>query len=534
LDVGVVVNRTSILAGMAPELDDRTASPSIAPVPSASAAASASPDAANGAPQPDLLRVEVLPAEVTSVNLVNPDASALVQEDAEPIVVDEIPLPGSQEGAVRLETGFLLGGADQWSPARPALFVMRASLVRRGGPGDATRDLGARDGFISDTERAGVVTDALWTTFGLRHVAVDPEAPRVLLNGEPTMLTGVALHDEVIEPGATEESTTAHRVTDASELLVQLEHARAVDAELIRSGHTPANPLLLMLADRLGFAIWEEIPLYHYTPLTYGIAMDRGIPQQMLREMALRDMNRPSVLFHGLSNESTGTDERASALEQLHEIDRRIDGTRLTGQAAYASTPDDPTHAPLDVAGFTFYYGVFYGTDAAADTARALEVVHATHPDKPVLALEFGRWADTSQDAERQRRIFDQTFPQFRRHSAEREDGFVAGTVWWTLEDYMTAVPRIIQEHFGLYDPAGEPRPAAGSAVSFYAAVAGEGADQMITSDVRHAEVAARVGEPDYRLFGYLAYGLALSVGAMSIVLLVLLRRGGRAIGRAR
>jgi hypothetical protein len=56
----------------------------------------------------------------------------------------------------------------------------------------------------------------------------------------------------------------------------------------------------------------------------------------------------------------------------------------------------------------------------------------------------------------------------------------------------------------------------------------------MITSDVRHAEVTARVGEPDYRLFGYLAYGLALSVGAMSIILLVLLRRGGRAIGRAR
>jgi len=95
----------------------------------------------------------------------------------------------------------------------------------------------------------------------------------------------------------------------------------------LHAGYPVGNrvPLLLQLADRLGFAIWEEIPLYHYTPLTYGIAMDRGIPQQMLREMALRDMNRPSVLFHGLSNESTGTDEREDALSILHEIDREIE-----------------------------------------------------------------------------------------------------------------------------------------------------------------------------------------------------------------
>ena len=128
--------------------------------------------------------------------------------------------------------------------------------------------------------------------------------------------------------------------------LAELDDARAIGADLIRTAHLPADPTLLMLADRLGFAVWEEIPLYHATPLVFERTMARGIPQQMLREMALRDMNRPSVLFHGFANESTGTDERTDALAELHEVDRAIDGTRLTGQAAYGWQPEDPTPRP--------------------------------------------------------------------------------------------------------------------------------------------------------------------------------------------
>jgi beta-glucuronidase len=356
-------------------------------------------------------------------------------------------------------------------------------------------------------------------------VSVSADTPQVLLNGVPTMLTGVGLHDEVIEAGS------AHRVGSAEALLPQLDHARQADAQLIRTGHTPANPLLLMLADRLGFAVWEEIPLYHYTPLTYGIAMGRGIPQQMLREMALRDMNRPSVLFHGLSNESTGEAERESALRTLVEIDRAIDGTRLTGQAAYGSLPDDPTQGPLDVAGFTFYYGVFYGADARVDTARALRIAHETNPDKPVLALEFGRWADDAGGPARQEAIFADTFPVLERRSGAQTDGFVAAAVWWSLEDFTTMVPGIGVEHFGLFAPDGSPRPAAQTAAELFAGSAGLGVFQQIESDVRRAGVASAPSGADLRLFAYVGYGLAFSLGALALLLALLTHRGGRATG---
>ena len=502
LDVSVLVRRADV----------PVTEPSASGLATTSELASASGSAeATPAPAEPVVRVEVLPAEVRPDNLAAPVASALVAEDAVPVVDDVLPLPELEPGDVaHLDTSFALGGADLWSPARPALYVLRITIEDGNGGGDE-----------------------LWTSFGLRDVSVDPEGGQLLLNGEPTMFNGVGLHDERIDPAwrGEFERAPAQRVTSIDDLMAQLDHASAVNADLLRPGHAPANPLLLQLADRLGFAVWEEIPLYHYTPLTYGIAMERGIPQQMLREMALRDMNRPSVLFHGLSNESTGTDEREEALRTLHDIDREIDGTRLTGQAAYASMPDDPTHAPLDVAGFTFYYDVFYGPDAATGTARALRAAHRANPDKPILALEFGRWADDENGRLEQARIFEETYAQLLLRSAGR-GGYVGASVWWTLEDFTTMVPGIAVEHFGLYGSRGRQRPAGAVAARMFEGAAGEGAAQGIESDALRAEVVRAAPAPDLRLLGYLAYGLAISFAMLGGLLLVLLRRGGRAAPR--
>ncbi|MEO8510051.1 MAG: sugar-binding domain-containing protein [Chloroflexota bacterium] len=465
---------------------------------------------AGSVPSVPTIRFELYPAEVTPQNLVAPDARALVPDSARPLATTEVSIDGfDPSGVAVVDANFLLGGADLWSPARPALYVLRA-VPLDASSGDA----------------------GLWTSFGLRRVSVDPDHGTLLLNGQATMLNGVALHDELLEPGSVEAATGAHRIHQPEQLLRQLDQARTVNADLIRSSHTPANPMLLTLADRLGFAIWEEIPLYHYTPLTFGIAMQRGIAPQMLREMALRDMNRPSVLFHGLANESTGTDERLAALAELHDVDHAIDGTRLTGQAAYGSQPDDPTQAPLDVAGFTFYYGVFYGRDAASGTAHALDVARATNPEKPILALEFGRWADTAADRERQVSVFDETFGELRRRSGERPNGFVAAAVWWTLQDYATMRPNILIEQFGLFAPDGEPRSVAAAAMERFTGTSGEGADQQLQSDVRRADVATPTPGGSLLLLRMLGYALLVSSLIIAAMLFLLLRFGGRSIGR--
>jgi beta-glucuronidase len=447
------------------------------------------------------LQAEVLPAAVTVANLEDPNPQSLVPAEAVPL--------GSQlldagnvdpDGTTVVHGNFAISQPDLWSPASPALYVLHVSL-------------------FSDGNRM----DELYESFGLRKIAVDPAAPRLLLNGERVSFGGVALHDERVYPGD-QGRPRGGPVTTVDDVLVLARKARQVNVQLIRADHKPANPILLGLADRLGFAIWEEIPLYHYAPLTFAIAMKRGIPQQMLTEMDLRDMNHPSVLFHGLANESRGQSERKQALARLNTLDHSIDGTRLTGQAAYGSEPDDRTSDPLDVAGYTFYYGVFYGDDAASGTAGALEIAHKTHPKKPILALEFGRWADSPEDLPEQRRIFTLTYSALAAASDASGTGFVGAALWWTLDDYWTQRPGLEVEHFGLYSPSGEPRPVALSAALFFGGGAGQGEKQHIVSSGTLRPRPAI--EPGSEFMAFLGYAVGMSVLILGGLLLITSRLG--------
>jgi beta-glucuronidase len=453
------------------------------------------------------LITEVMPTDIGDANLSDLDPRHLVSASATPVVsrVDDLdPMP--QGDVRRVTTGFVIRRADLWSPLRPALYVLRIALLGPQG-----------------------ITDELFETFGLRQVRVDSGAPRLLLNGAPVAFHGVAVHDEQQQP-AQEERPAGGPVTTVADALDAVQRARSVSADFIRADHHPANPLLLALADRMGFAVWEEIPLYHYTPETFQIAIDRGVAQQQLAEMALRDMNHPSVLFHGLANESTGGAERASALVTLRDLDRRLDGTRLTGQAAYGSDPQDQTSADLDVAGYTLYSGVFYGgpLDAGAIGAT-LDRFHARYPDKPIMILEFGRWADSTADEPEQQRVFEVTYGQLSQRFDTLPGGFVGSAVWWTLDDYWTQRPGIDVEHFGLLRPDGSARPAGIVAAQAFAADSGL-AQRAPGRRIVSGGVGTSTGRPgaSRQLVGLLVYGLALPTVLLGGVAGVLAATGRR------
>jgi beta-galactosidase len=456
-----------------------------------------------GDPAPVQVGLDILPATVDPSNLTNPDPLSLVPAGAVPIASQRLDAGQlGRDGTSQVHASFSLTNAALWSPQSPALYVLAVEVFWQ--------------------ERR---VDQLYETFGLRRIAVDAKLPRLLLNGNPVQYAGVALHDERVYP-AVKGAPRGGPVVTPDDILILLEKANATNVQLIRADHHPANPLLLMLADRLGYAIWEEIPLYHYTPATFGIAMDRGIPQQMLSEMDLRDMNHASVLFHGLANESTGGVERQNALATLHNLDRSLDGTRLTGQAAYGNQPNDPTSEPLDVAGYTMYYGVFYGSAAGAGTAHALQVAHATFPKKPIIILEFGRWADTVTEQEDQRQILADTYQAAAAYLDDNPKGFVGATVWWTLDDYWTQRPGVKIEHFGLFAPNGDPRPSGLYAAALFSGGAGQGAKQKIVSTGTGQALQPAVR--GLRFLGYLAYGLTMALAILAIILLVLLGLGRR------
>jgi beta-glucuronidase len=451
------------------------------------------------------LTVEVYPARSATGNLLDPDPRRLIPTRSSAVVTQDLDAGQLNPGDVaRIDGGFLIAGAETWSPLTPNLYVLRVTLSNEGRP-----------------------TDVLHELFGLRQVTVDPSRPAVDLNGRAVVLPGVAVHDQELVESAG-GAVTGH-LPAPSEVLDALERARSVGARLLRPGHAPPNPVLLDLADRLGLAVWEEIPLYHYTPQTFGIAMARGIPQQMLREMALRDMNHPSVLFHGLANESTGDDDRQRALTELRDVDRGIDGTRLTGQAAYGFTPSDSTSAPLDVAGYTFYHGVFYGTDPSGNTAAALETAHETYPDKPLMILEFGTWADGVNRLSEQRRIFSETSTQLFGQRATRPGGYVSGAIWWALEDYATLRPTIEVERFGLFGPGGKARPVAADVRASFADVPLGLEDIPVIPIVPSSRgLPAASNQSGLRLLAYIGFGFASALTTLTVAFALLVRRGGR------
>jgi beta-galactosidase len=477
---------------------------------------------------PDI-RVDVYPAVLSPATLLDPDPAALLAPlssvPSNPRLPVEgsgsgVPVPGrtpAPPGRIAVASATLTTPAIR---ARSAAVVTASLLI----PSPAVWDLGDPNLYVAQVtvDSPAGRSDTLLETFGLRRVSVDSSAPGVLLNGRRIALAGVAVHDEVLtEPGS--GASLAAPLSAPADALAQLRRAQAVNADFVRAGHEPADPALLRLADRLGIAVWEEIPLYHFTPLTFQTARQRGVAAQLLTEMALRDMNRPSVLFHGLSNESTGGSERTDALAALRAVDRDVDGTRLTGQAAYGFDAADGTSDPLDVVGITSYFGVFYGRDAEADTAAALDAAHARYPTKPVMILEFGHWADTAADEAEQTRIFTATSAAVAPRRATVPGGFVSSLVWWSLDDYLTSRPGITTERFGLFAPDGRRRPVASVASDGFAAL-GRPAATAQRGPVRETPPSIPVSTPP--VLGLLLLTLAVSIGGPLAVLAVLAGRG--------
>ena len=450
------------------------------------------------------LNVRLWPAQTNATNLLDPDPRSLVPLDAAPLLDRRIAV-GSISGdtVFRVAAPFSIRSADLWSPSLPALYVLDVSVL------------------VDELQ-----VDELYTSFGLRQIKVDSVAPRLLLNGSPIVFNGVAMHEERQQP-AQPEGPAGGPLTSPQDIESILMRAVQVHADLIRVDHHPPNQMLPILADRLGLALWEEIPLYHFTPQTFSIAMDRGIPQQMLAEMDLRDFNRPSVLFHGFANESTGTSERVNALNTLRSIDRRVDGTRLTGQAASATDPGDPTSENLDVAGYTVYYGVLYGGRLSGVVVQsALMQAHRTYPRKPIMVLEYGQWADDASDEAQQLRVFNAYYSQLASDFDTQQGGFIGAAVWWSLDDYWTQRPGITIETFGLFRPDGTLRPA-GAAASRAFASTGPSKPPTVTSSGVAVPIIS--SERHGRLLPYIAYGLALPALVLIVVIIALSRVRRRA-----
>ena len=353
--------------------------------------------------------------------LTDPSARAIAGNVVASVPGISVSIPAGSALVVPAE--LVIPDVQLWRPATPNLYVLEATV----------------------TSSAG--TDSTMHQFGVRTVA--SRGHQILLNGSPFFLAGIARHEEWPDTGRT---ATWSRIRNDLEII------QSSGANFVRLAHYPNHVYTYLLADRLGLATAVEIPVWQYDETHYRIQEARLITDQMWREMILSGSNRPSILFWSTNNEARELPHRIAFNRRLKaDFERHMQDDRIVMQSAAADRggPTDSSQLDFAVAGWTLYFGVFYGQSYYQDTLDFLNASRSAISG-PVIATEYGIWSyGGGSDETRQQEVFRETFraltevSAWNRNSLYNQDGFVAGIVWWAAFDWYTAHTKL--QTMGLY-----------------------------------------------------------------------------------
>lgn len=283
--------------------------------------------------------------------------------------------------------------------------------------------------------------ETLYHEFGIR--ILETSKTSILLNGKPVFLNGMARHEEQLHKG---------RTLSHDDIVAECLALKAMNLNFSRTAHYPNHSLTYRVLDRLGMAAMMEVPLWQHENEHFKAQIKRRIDLQMWREMIFAQRNRPSVFLWSTQNECNGNDYRLAYNRLLvNDLHAHYDDGRLTTQSAAADRPgiSDPSMAPLDVLGYTMYYGIFHGQphntetpdlpNAYFGTKDYLEAAHRYHK-KPVLVSEYGIWSSVGDDVQLNVALNNlRAFAELRNLNFDGSvspKGFVTGINYWTINDW--------------------------------------------------------------------------------------------------
>ncbi len=280
-----------------------------------------------------------------------------------------------------------------WSDSTPALYRLRCTLALDGEALDETT-----------------------TAFGIRQLVFDPDRG-LLVNGHPTKLKGVCLHQDGGSFGnAVPPSVWAWRLGLLKEM----------GCNAVRTSHHPFAPEFYDLCDRLGLYVFDEAFdewtrdwTHNYTENTRGKSQFgyhlyfEQWHEADLRSMVRRDRNHPSVVLYSIGNEIPDqfNDDGWKTAKALVGICHEEDPTRLATSAcdqSFVSSRNGFMDA-LDLAGYN-YIDRIYGD-------RTYSPERERFPRRLCLGTE--------------------TTNQVRNWLGVRDNDYVIGEFIWTGVDYL-------------------------------------------------------------------------------------------------
>lgn len=223
-------------------------------------------------------------------------------------------------------------------------------------------------------------TDTVNEAIGFRSIEV--KGTDILLNGKPVFLKGINFHEEIPQ-----RKGRAYSAADALQLLTS---AKELGCNFIRTAHYPQNEYIVRMAEKMGFMIWEEIPVWQKIAFADTTIL-RKI-KFMLQETVKRDKNRCGIIIWSMSNETTPGKNRDSVIASVADYCRSLDDTRLISSAfnhvKYVHDTliiNDTLSKKLDVLAVNEYLG-WYNAWPSKNGA----VVFKSDFNKPLIITEFG------------------------------------------------------------------------------------------------------------------------------------------------
>jgi len=361
--------------------------------------------------------VEVFEANVTQNNIQSEFAKDLVGTQAVLSGSTQNTLTINPNSASVWKTNLKLSNPKLWTMKSPNLYVMKVTLTS-----------------------GALILDEYYTQFGIRTVAASKG--KFIFNNKIMFLPGVARHEEHPDYG---------RSVPKNIIYSDLVTVKNLNALYLRTAHYPNHLYTYLIADRLGIAIMEEIPVWQWdTQDVWDIQNSRQLHTQMFREMVFKDYNRPSVIMWSTSNEChlDGGGRLVFYNNIKNDYRTNYDDARLLTQSAAADKPGaaDVTQDPLDVAGWTMYFGIFYprnDLNAFGRTYIFLNDAQTANPNKPILDTEFGYWSsENGSTTNDQTTVLTQTFNAFKLFTPYdaagniNSNGYLMGTTWWCAFDW--------------------------------------------------------------------------------------------------
>jgi beta-glucuronidase len=243
---------------------------------------------------------------------------------------------------------------ERWSPGAPRLYKVIVS---------------AKDDRVEEL-------------IGFRNLAV--KGTEIYLNDKPIFLKSISFHEEIPQRKG--------RGFSELDAMVLLSEARALGCNLIRLAHYPQNEYTVRMAEKMGFMLWEEIPIWQ------GIDFENKDTKlkagTMMKEMVMRDKNRCALTFWGMANETQPSSARNEFLKYLIKSCKDIDSTRLITAAfdlvrfdrnKQLFVMDDPFIKELDVVAINKYMGWYHPWPIAPEKA-----IWEVAKGQPLIISEFG------------------------------------------------------------------------------------------------------------------------------------------------